>query len=92
MLWIILYLFIVQLSSNTALKNARLELQKYLAPPPPESDVNLKTGQSVNDNILLWSLYSTLYSMAVNAAAPALHLSSLWVSLSLIDKIIVLTK
>jgi hypothetical protein len=27
---------------------------------PPKSDVNLKTGQIVYDNILPWSLYSTL--------------------------------
>ncbi len=48
------------LAINTVLKSARKNLQKYLPPPSPKSDVNLKSGLSVDDNTLPWSLYSTL--------------------------------
>jgi hypothetical protein len=50
----------VVLAINTALKlQDRIYKNIYLL-LPPKSDVNLKTGQSVDDNILPWSLYSTL--------------------------------
>jgi hypothetical protein len=51
----------VVLSINTALKAFNAESTKiYTSSPPPKSDVNLKTGQIVDDTILPWSLYSTL--------------------------------
>jgi hypothetical protein len=57
MLCIILYLLIVVLAINTELKQQdRIYKNAYLL-LPLESDVNLKTGQSVYDNILPWSLY-----------------------------------
>ncbi len=60
MLCMILYWLMVVLAINTALKTARQNLQKYLPPLPPKADVNLKTGQIVYDDIMPWSLYTTL--------------------------------
>jgi hypothetical protein len=53
---------VVDLAIHTALKTGRQNLQKYLQYLllSPKSDVNLKTGQNVYDNIVLWSLYCTL--------------------------------
>jgi hypothetical protein len=47
------------------LKTARIYKNTYLL-SPHKSDVNLKTGQSVDEDILLWSLYSTLLLYGFN--------------------------
>jgi hypothetical protein len=58
----------VVLAINTALKAARQIYKNVYILLPPKSDVNLKTGQSVDDNILPWSLYSTLLLYGARSA------------------------
>jgi hypothetical protein len=58
-LCLILYLLIVVLAINTVSKLQDSVYKNAYLLFPPKSVVNLKTGQSVYDNILPWSLYST---------------------------------
>jgi hypothetical protein len=69
---LLLNLLIIDNASNTALKLQERIYKNTFPLFPPNSGVNLKTGQSVDDNILPWSLHSTLLLYALYCPAANL--------------------
>jgi hypothetical protein len=66
---LLLYLLIIDNATNTALKLQERIYKNTFPLFPSNSDVNLKTGQSGDDNILPWSLHSTLLLCALYSPA-----------------------